>query len=158
MRKLLFAFSIFLADSCTQNTEVSNKNVFNFKSFGEQISEENAMEPLGLNSKLAGYDSLKIKIRTKIIDVCQKKGCWMNVDLGNNEKMTVRFKDYGFFVPKDAAGKEVVFEGMAYHDTTSVEDLKHYAEDAGKSVEEIEKITQPEVAISFEATAVMIKN
>ena len=62
-----------------------------------------------------------------------------------------------FFVPKDASGKTAIFEGVAYNDTIPVNDLKHYAEDEGKSKEEIEKITKPEVTISFEAHGVIIK-
>ena len=54
-----------------------------------------------------------------------------------------RFKDYGFFMPTDAAGKEVIVDGKAFVNEVSVADLKHYAEDAGKSPEEIAKITEP---------------
>ena len=36
--------------------------------------------------------------------------------------------------------------------------LKHYAEDAGKSQKEIDKITKPEYKISFIADGVIIKN
>ena len=52
----------------------------------------------------------------------------------------------------------VVMQGVAMHDTTSVEMLKHLAEDDGKSKEEIEKINQPEIGVVFEASGVIIKN
>jgi hypothetical protein len=81
----------------------------------------------------------------------------MDLDLENGETMTVRFKDYGFFVPKDADGRIAIIEGWAKKDTTSVELLRHYAEDAGKTKEEIEAITEPEIGYSFEAKGVIIK-
>ena len=35
-------------------------------------------------------------ISGQIIDVCPKKGCWMNVKV-NTDTVFVKFKDYGFF-------------------------------------------------------------
>ena len=40
---------------------------------------------------------------------------------------------------------------------TSVEDLKHYALDAGKSESEIAAITKPKIEYSFEADGVLLK-
>lgn len=157
MKKLLFFIGIALAVSCGENIEKSNVSEAQFDLFGDLVTEENALEPAQLAVQLTGKDTVRIKLKTKITEVCQKKGCWMTVDLGNNTEMQVRFKDYGFFVPKDAAGREVIFEGLAFHDTTTVEDLKHYAEDAGKTPEEIEKITESEITIGFEASGVAIK-
>mgnify|MGYP006180751099 CR=1 FL=1 len=54
----------------------------------------------------------------------------MRVDLGDGKEMKVTFKDYGFFVPLESAGKPVIMQGEAYYDTLSIEELKHYAEDA----------------------------
>ena len=80
----------------------------------------------------------------------------MTVKLDDENEMMVRFKDYGFFVPFDCDGKNAVFEGVAFHDTTLVADLRHYAEDAGKSAEEIEAITEPEISTGFLANGVII--
>ena len=63
----------------------------------------------------------------------------MRVETGN-DTLFIKFKDYEFFVPKSGVdGKEVVFKGTAFYDTVSVADQKHYAQDAGKSKEEIEQ-------------------
>ena len=43
-------------------------------------------------------------------------------------------------------------------DTLSIAQLKHYAEDAGKSKDEISKISKPEITISFLADGVVIGN
>lgn len=81
----------------------------------------------------------------------------MKVPISETEEMLVRFKDYGFFVPMDSEGKEIVMEGKVKKEIIPVAQLRHYAEDAGKSKEEIEKITEDEVKISFMATGVVIK-
>ena len=63
-----------------------------------------------------------------------------------------------FFVPVDSVeGKTAIIQGDLFLDTTSVEMLKHYAEDAGKSEEEITLITEPSFELGFIADGVIIK-
>ncbi len=71
--------------------------------------------------------------------------------------MRITFKDYALFMPKDLAGKEVVIHGVAKTTTVSVEDLRHYAQDAGKSEKEIKAINKPETKLAFEADGVAIQ-
>ena len=68
----------------------------------------------------------------------------------------VKFYDYGFFVPKDISGKEVIVEGKAFKEVTPFDELRHYAEDAGKSADEIAAITEPKAEWKFEATGVLV--
>ena len=96
------------------------------------------------------------KATGKVLSVCQEKGCWMKVERANGEAMMVKFKDYGFFMPKDIVGKEVVLDGDATVKETSVKQLKHYAEDAGKTKEEISKITTPKKELIFTAKGVRV--
>ena len=71
--------------------------------------------------------------------------------------MKVRFMDYGFFVPtKGLEGKKAVMQGTATREVVDVPTLRHYAEDAGKSKEEIELITDPETNLMFLADGVLI--
>lgn len=161
MKKLFLLSAIILAffASCENkktdaNTEIAAASL---QYFGDTITQDGAIAADQLAAQMQGKDSLKVKLTATIADVCQKKGCWMNLNIGNDQTMKVSFKDYAFFVPKDAAGKNTIIEGVAFTDTTSIADLKHYAEDAGKSKEEIEKITQPEINIGFEAHGVIIK-
>jgi hypothetical protein len=81
----------------------------------------------------------------------------MNVELGEDKKAFIRFKDYGFFMPFNAAGSEAIMNGKAFVSVESIDELKHYAKDAGKSQEEIDAITEPEVTYSFTANGVLIK-
>lgn len=127
------------------------------KYYGEKIDESGAVAVSQLPALMKGKEKLETKLIGKIESVCQKKGCWMQLDLGNGQKMRVKFKDYAFFVPKNAAGKTVVMEGVATKEILDVPTLRHYAEDAGKSKAEIAKITQAREEIGFEAKGVIIK-
>ncbi len=161
MKKLLFVPLIALFSACgNNNPETKNETATKdttLQYFGDSITTEGALAADQLSTMMKGKDSMKVKLTGTIEAVCQKKGCWMNIGIGNNQSMKVRFKDYAFFVPKDASGKMVYMEGVAKTDTTSVAELKHYAEDGGKSKEEIAKITEPEINIGFEANGVIIK-
>lgn len=125
--------------------------------FGEKINEKNAIAAAELPSKMDGKEKMTAKVSGTVESVCQAKGCWMKVKTADGQTMRVTFKDYGFFVPKDIAGKTVVFDGEAKMKTTSVAELKHYAEDAGKSKEEIAKITEPKRELTFVADGVIVK-
>lgn len=153
MKKGLIAiFCLFLVFSC------KDKNTS--QSFGEKISEEEAKDASYMASKyqtMTIADSLEAKMKAKVVGVCQAKGCWMTLDLENGNEVMVKFKDYGFFMPKDIAGKEVIVNGKAFVNEVSVDEQRHYAEDAGKTVEEIASITQPKRTFSFEANGVLIQ-
>jgi hypothetical protein len=82
----------------------------------------------------------------------------MKVEIAPQEEVFVRFKDYGFFVPKDAADKKVFMQGMAFLEEMSVDDQKHYAKDSGASEEEINQIKEPKRILRFEAEGVLIKD
>ncbi|HMS50883.1 MAG: DUF4920 domain-containing protein [Chitinophagales bacterium] len=127
--------------------------------FGAKIDETGAVSLAQAFDALkkSGKGEINIKTTGEVTEVCQKKGCWMNLKTADGGDMRVHFKDYGFFMPKDIQGRTAVINGIARFDTTSVADLQHYAEDAGKSAEEIAKITEPEIEISFEADGVIVK-
>jgi hypothetical protein len=130
-----------------------------YASFGMEINDADA---LSADRMAVHYKDMKIgdtinsKMSAKINEVCSAKGCWMKLDIGNGEEVMVKFKDYGFFMPLDAKG-DVVVNGKAFVTETSVEELRHYAEDAGKSKEEIETITTPEKTYGFLADGVLLK-
>ena len=98
------------------------------------------------------------KIAGEVTEVCTKKGCFMKLKQANGEDVMVRFKDYAYFMPQNIVGKNVVVEGMAKVNETSVAKLQHYAADAGKSKEEIAKINQPKKDIEIMADGVLVVN
>ena len=157
MKRILFSLTILLAIACTNNQK--NEETVVIQKFGdENITEEGAITGNELMAILETEDSAQVKVIATISDVCQKKGCWMEVDLDKNNQMLVRFLDYGFFMPLDAAGTTAIIEGIAKVDTLSVAWLKHQLEDAEASQEEIDAITEPEISYSIEeATGVILK-
>ena len=125
--------------------------------YGEKITTDGAVAITDVAAKLAaGTESVDTKIKAKIVEVCPNKGCWLKLELSNGETATVKMKDYGFFLPLAAKGKTVVIDGEVKMKTTSVAELKHYAEDAKKSKEEIAAITQPQKEVRVMAKGIVV--
>jgi hypothetical protein len=125
--------------------------------YGEKISADNAMPIKQAVTLLnSGAEQVEGKIKAKIVEVCPKKGCWLKLELADGSTATVKMKDYGFFLPTSAIGKTVVIDGDVKIKTTSVAELKHYAEDAKKSKEEIDAITAPQKEVRVMAKGIVI--
>lgn len=161
----LLIICVLVLNSCKKKTDETPKQVdktveVTYASFGNKIIADDAMAS---NSMATHYktmnvgDSINSKMIAKVTNVCQAKGCWMTLNLEDGNEVMVKFKDYGFFVPKDIAGKEVVVNGKAFVNEVSVDEQRHYAEDAGKSKEEVAQITEPKKTYSFEADGVLVK-
>jgi hypothetical protein len=78
--------------------------------YGTGARQEGAISVNGLNSVMKD-NKYTGKITGKVVEVCQEKGCWMKIEKADGEKMMVKFKDYGFFMPKNIQGREVVLDG-----------------------------------------------
>ena len=91
--------------------------------------------PLGKAEKVTLADLVKspdawkgktVRTEGTVATVCQEKGCWMMLKAGD-AFVRVRFKDYGFFVPKDCAGATVALEGIFEVKTIPEKTARHYA-------------------------------
>lgn len=125
--------------------------------YGEKVSTEGAVDLNDVVKKLNGGSMFpEVKIKAKITEVCPKKGCWLKLELENGETAMVKMKDYGFFLPLAAKGKTVIIDGEVNLKTTSVAELKHYAEDAKKTKEEIDAIKEPKKEVKVMAKGIVI--
>ncbi|WP_426327142.1 DUF4920 domain-containing protein [Pedobacter sp. R-06] len=151
MKKIILglSFCLFTAFSFAQTTYTGQK-------FGEEIKPGDVKPAAKMEAAMGDKKIVDMKIEGKVVDVCKKKGCWMTLEMPNGDPMRVTFKDYAFFMPMDIVGKKVVLDGLAKKQTISVETLRHYAEDAKKSPEEVAKITDPKKELAFEAKGVVI--
>lgn len=157
----ILSCTLLLLVSCKEpKEEVSVAKEINYESFGEKIVADDALtsaEMLEKYQSLKPGDTIDVKFKSTIKEVCKKKGCWMSMQLADDKETFVKFKDYAFFVPKNADKSEAIISGRAFMDSISINDLRHYAKDGGKSEEEIAQITTPEVKYSFQANGVLIQ-
>lgn len=157
MKKLVLSLTIALT-ALTLNAQPPAGDAKPGDTYGAKVNPDGAISISEFPAKLEKTESIDAKIKAKVVDVCSKKGCWIKLQVNDTTTAFVKMKDYGFFLPMAAIGKTVVIDGNIKLKTTSVAELKHYAEDAKKSKEEIAAITKPEKEISVTATGITILN
>ncbi len=149
---LFIALSFFVGTASAQKSKISN-----VKSYGEAFTVENVITLTELQEKMKTETRFACVFEGSIVQTCQKAGCWMEVAMPVGDGMTVFMKDHAFAVPLEKCeGKKTFVKGEAYFKELSVAYLQHLAEDAGKSKEEIAKITEPQKQLVFNASGVQI--
>ncbi len=169
-KKILFFIGASLLLSCNSSGEKSKANASTsidtnanvaYTTYGEKVIDTTVMNISEMTEKyqaLENGDTIQVAFSGTVSGVCKMKGCWMTIPLSQEEEVMVKFKNYGFFVPKDIEEDTVVIQGRAFVNEVSVEEQRHYALDAGKSEEEVAEIREPKKTYSFIADGVLIKN
>lgn len=169
MKKIIFIPLLLLIFNCSpknedkpqdaqQTNKVENQDL-QVSFYGDTIDYKSPESPeaaFNQLKKLGANDTLSLTFQSKTTAVCKKKGCWMTLDMPESQNIKVTFKDYGFFVPKDLDNQNVIVKGKGFLKEVSVEEQKHYAEDAGKTEKEIATIESPKKEYRFVATGVAI--
>ena len=151
---------VFVGTILTAQKKATPFNSNEFASFGAKFKVTKLLSKKQMTERykaLKKGDTITVQFESNIKAVCKKKGCWMKMELAGDDESFVKFKDYAFFVPLNADNSKAIVKGKAFVDVESVEELRHYAKDAGKSASEIAKITKPETTYSFLAEGVFIK-
>lgn len=155
MKKLfLFAAIVMTALFANAQPPAGDANVGD--SYGEKISPDGAVALNDVAAKIGESGSATAKIKAKVLDVCPKKGCWVKLAVNDSTTAFVKMKDYAFFVPTATIGKTVVIDGELKSKLVSVSELRHYAEDAKKSEQEIAAITKPQRELRVTATGITV--
>lgn len=138
--------------------------------FGNAVDPQGGMSPDLVIAKIESgegtveYDlgddvkvqAVPAKIEGTVAEVCQAAGCWLTVQTSDGTELFVDTK-HKFLFPKDIVGKTVVIDGNAYKSVQTVEELRHFAEDAGQTAEEIAAIIEPKANYTLVAEGAMVK-
>ncbi|NQU35778.1 MAG: DUF4920 domain-containing protein [Bacteroidetes bacterium] len=165
MKKLLALLTIVTLFTACENSQEKNASQEstettsqkNPNAFGKEIIMEKVADCRRLPGLLDTTTSVEIKLIGSIADVCQASGCWLDLDMGDNQYIHVTFKDEAFVVPKDIADKTAIIEGVGTKELVSVDMLKKAAKSEGLSQKEIDAIQFPTTEYNFEAVGVTIK-
>lgn len=158
MKRFLMTLSaLLLVTGCQQATS----NNGNFKQFGGPVDDANTLTVSQAVNE-ATTEGKVVTVRGRIEEVCANMGCWMTVTDGK-EVVRVRFTESegcsdGYFVPRNAAGHDVILVGKIKPMEISQAMARHYAEEGGKPKGEIEKIAGPQKQMMVFATGVKISS
>jgi hypothetical protein len=155
---ILFSLTAMLMGGCDHNHTPANATggELTQEFYGDSFDISNSIPVSAVSAQLEGKDTLFATIDGIIDQTCPNAGCWLNMRLDSSvQKITT---DHVFFVPLEGCeGLKTKAKGKAYFDEISVEMLKHYAQEEGKSEAEIAAITEPKKVLNFVATGVMIE-
>ncbi len=142
MKRILFLLTVVTLTFSTvilaQEAEPAKPGVI-YGSFPEKGKPVISVNELEKNIGEAKYEG---RVQGKVVEVCKAMGCWAKIERADGSTVMIKVKDHEFAMPIDLVGKVVVADGIAEVKLTSVSMLKHYAEDAGKNKEEIDKIKE----------------
>jgi hypothetical protein len=154
MKQISLSLLLFLALGAAAQTKEKTpaaKGVV----YGVVANEKLPATPDELPAKLVN-NQYEGQLKAKVVEVCKAEGCWIKVQKKDGTAMLVRAQDHAFLMPENIVGKTVLIDGSATVKETSEEMRRHYAEDAGKSKEEIAKIKGAEKDIQFSAKGVKV--
>ena len=157
MKNLIFSLLVLFSLSATAQEIHEKEKTQAVKGvvYGQVSDEKNAVSADELRSKLVN-DQYEGQVKGKVIEVCKAEGCWIKLQRADGSSMMVRARNHAFLMPENIVGKTVLVEGNATVKEVSEEMRRHYAEDAGKSKEEIAKIKGPEKDVQFAAKGVKV--
>lgn len=134
---MLFCFStLSLADSLRLSEPIAKDE--NSETFGAVFdSSLPTLSLAALDSSPQSYLGKAFTLEANIAKVCQKKGCFFIVQ-AENRIFRVAFRDYGFFIPTDSGGKDVVLNAELIKKELSLEQASHFKSDLGGKSEGLE--------------------
>lgn len=163
MKKVLFIAAIASIAIACSSADSNDSGAGDKEKLGKSYGpvKVDVKKAISVEDMLADFEGkterTEYTFEADLAEVCSKAGCWVNIDKGNGDTFMVRFKDHFTIPPATEVGTGAYLHGYAYMDTISVEMLQHFAEDAGKSQEEIDAITEPEYELNFEADGITLK-
>ncbi len=120
MKKIIFLLLSLCYFSNTLLAQAPKLSTKKGTHYGEKITANEAVSADDVTTLLKDKESVDVKIKGTVVDVCEAKGCFLYLKTATG-KIYIKTKDDSFFVPLSLKGKTVVVKGTAYSDKKSKE-------------------------------------
>jgi hypothetical protein len=122
------------------------------QAIGDPLVRQDAVRFAVVDANPPAWFERTLLVEATVVAVCQKVGCWMQVEDGGRTAM-VRWESgcggkYAF--PPGAVGRRVLIQGSFYPTTISEEDARHLEQEAAEGVE------IPREGYEFNASAILV--
>lgn len=131
------------------------------KKYGKKVTLKETTKISDILANPEQYAGKKVLVEGTIVDVCQKRGCWIKV-ASDKEFESIRFKvDDGVIVfPMDAKGKTARAEGVVSVNTFSKEELikqgEMHAKEEGTTFDP-STVTGPKTVVQIKGEGAVVK-
>lgn len=127
---------------------------------GVKLADATAIEALLADPK--AHVGKTVRVEGQIVDVCPKRGCWMDL-AGPAPGQKVRFKvtDGEMVFPMDAKGKHAVVEGVVAVNELTLEETKEFVAYQQKEYgaeRDPASVTEPMVIVRIDGTGAVVRD
>jgi len=120
--------------------------------------------PIAVSELFARADELdgqRVRVEGEVVEVCLKKGCWMNLSGDQpGSKIRIKVQDDVIVFPASAEGKYAVAEGLVKKMSLSLEEtrahLAHEAEEQGREFDPA-RVTSAITVVRVDGLGAMIR-
>ena len=104
--------------------------------YGQGVTVKETTKVSEILDNPGGYLGKDVKVEGMIVEVCAKRGCWMNISSDREyEKIKIKVDDGVIVFPLTARGKRAVVQGKVEEISMSADEAKrfyaHQAEEKG---------------------------
>ena len=124
--------------------------------YGKKINDHKVVELEEFDVLAKNTDTLYVKLKAGISEVCLEDGCWFRINLHDRHRMIVEIENDAFSIPTDMAGRHVMIEGKTYMQMRTEEEMKRFAMQAGELQWIIDTISGAHYQRTFLATSAVI--
>lgn len=128
-KSLIVMFALFLASCTSAPTE-------DMQTYGEKPVLTEATMISAILESPEDFVGKKVLVKGKILDVCEKQGCWIDIAGDKPGQMIkVKVNDGEIVFPMSTKGKEAIAEGEVYkiemNEEEAISYMEHVAEEKG---------------------------
>jgi hypothetical protein len=105
------------------------------QAFGAPLGSSPRAELSKILEQPERFENKSVMVEGHVKRACSRKGCWMELssaDAPGGASCRVTFKDYGFFVPTDAAGSKARLEATVQSTLVKASHVAHLEEEGAK--------------------------
>jgi len=130
--------------------------------YGNGVTMAEAITVSELFARADELDGQRVRVEGEVLEVCKKKGCWMNI-AGDQPGTQVRIKvqDDVIVFPTTAEGRYAVTEGLVKKMSLSLDEtrahLAHQAEEQGREFDPL-SVTQAITIVRVDGLGAMIRD
>ncbi len=131
------------------------------KKYGKGVTLKDKTKISKILANPEDYVGKKVLVEGMIVDVCSKRGCWMEIASDKEfEKIKIKVEDGEIVFPMEEKGKNALVEGtiekIEMTKEQAMEKAKHHAEETGQKFDPA-SVTGPDVFYQIRGIGAVIK-
>ena len=119
------------------------------KTYGKAPSVKEPTAISALKTEPVKYKDQTVLVTGKIVDVCQYRGCWLEIEAADSARIICKSLDESVRFPKDVVGKTIQLQGKVLYDTKASDKVTEKKEGG-----EAHACPAPQVLVSIEGAIV----